>query len=261
MGPLITLTTDFGAGSGYPAQMKAVILGAVPGATIVDLSHDVPPFDVLAGAMLLEACVPWFPDDTVHCAVIDPGVGTARRPLVVVDGAGRRLVGPDNGLFTPFLDERAKAIEIAKPVGTPRRRSATFHGRDLFAPVAAWLAQGGQPATLGPMVKDPLRLLWPSANRAGNVVHGECLTSDPFGNITTSIRECDLAGETVLTVYVGGHPARWAKTFGEGGPGELLALLGSSGRVEVAMREASAVRVRGIVRRTPVVVVLRGSDP
>src|SRR5512141_972441 len=112
MAPLVTLTTDFGAGSGYPAQMKAVILRALPDAILVDVSHDVPAYDVLAGALLLEACIPWFPDEAVHCVVVDPGVGTSRRPIVVVDPQGRRLVGPDNGLFTPFLGAGARVFEI-----------------------------------------------------------------------------------------------------------------------------------------------------
>src|SRR5512137_697403 len=98
--PIVTLTTDFGAGSGYPAQVKAVLLSAVPDLRIVDVSHEVPRHDVLGGALLLEACVPWFPAGTVHVAVVDPGVGTVRRALCAVDGEGRNFVGPDNGLFT-----------------------------------------------------------------------------------------------------------------------------------------------------------------
>ncbi len=124
--PLVTLTTDFGAGSGYPAQVKAVLLSAIPDLRIVDVSHEVPRFDVLAGALLLEACVPWFPAGAVHVGVVDPGVGTARRAICLA-GEGRTFVGPDNGLFTPFLDAGVRAFEIA-PAGNQgthaSRRSA-----------------------------------------------------------------------------------------------------------------------------------------
>jgi S-adenosylmethionine hydrolase len=253
--PLVTLLTDFGAGSGYPAQMKAVILSAAPGAVIVDVSHDVPAYDVLAGALLLEACVPWFPPEAVHCAVVDPGVGTSRLPVAVVDASGRRFVGPDNGLFTPFLGPGSTTYELSRPVGAPSPRSATFHGRDLFAPVAAWLACGGDPARLGPTVDAPVRLRWPSARRDGDRLEGECLSVDAFGNVVTSILASDLGPlPREVTVAVAGSPARFVTAFGEGRPGELLALIGSSGRLEIAMREADAARARGLARGVPVVV-------
>ncbi len=256
MPPVLTLTTDFGAGSGYPAQMKGVVLRALPGATVVDLSHDVPAYDILAGALLLEAAAPWFPDDAVHCAVIDPGVGTERRAIAVVDTRGRRFVGPDNGLFTPFLGAGAAVHEIVQVAGAPPTRSATFHGRDLFAPAAAWLAGGGDPARLGAPVRDPIRLPWPVARAGADGVVGECLTADAFGNVLTSVREADLAG-AVATVSVGGRPARFVRTFGDGRPGELLALVGSSGRVEIAIREGNAARDHGLSRGVPVVLTFR----
>ncbi len=256
MPPIVTLTSDFGAGSGYPAQMKGVVLRALSGAVVVDVSHEVPAFDVLAGALLLEAVVPWFPDDAVHCAVVDPGVGTERLPVVVTDAAGRRLVGPDNGLFTPFLGAGAVVHRIARPVGAQAPRSATFHGRDLFAPTAAWLAGGGDPARLGPVVEAPVRLPWPEARREAGAVHGECLRADPFGNVVTSIRERDLPAGARLAVAVAGRPARLVHTFGEGRPGELLALVGSGGRLEIALREGDAAREHGLVRGTPVVVTV-----
>ncbi len=261
MAPLVTLTTDVGAGSGYPAQMKAVVLRSCPEVRIVDVSHDVPRFDVLAGALLLEACVPWFPPDAVHCAVVDPGVGTARLPIVVVDRNGRRLVGPDNGLFTPFLGPGSTAYEVLHLACAPPRTSATFHGRDLFAPAAAWLATGGDPVELGPPVRRPVRLEWPLARREGRLVHGECLQADPFGNLVTSVREEDLVSGApggISAVEVGGHPARFVRTFGEGRPGELLALIGSSGRLEIAVREDSAERTFGLRRGATVAVTLAG---
>lgn len=250
--PIVTLLSDFGAGSGYPAQMKAVLLARVPGAALVDLSHDVPHFDLLAGALLLEACVPRFPAHAVHLAVVDPGVGTARRAVCVVAAGGARLVGPDNGLFTPFLDG-GRVHLLADPRLVPRPACATFHGRDLFAPVAAWLAAGGDAAELGPALADPVRLPWPSAVPRGDALAGECLAVDPFGNVVTSIRACDLRARPT-SVEVAGRAARFVSTYGEGGPGELLALVGSGGRLELALRQGSAARELDLRRGTPVLV-------
>ena len=258
MTPIVTFLTDFGAGSGYPAQMKAVVLSRLPEARLVDLSHEVPHYDLLAGALLLEACVPWFPRHAVHCAVVDPGVGTARRAICAVDAGGRRLVGPDNGLLTPFL-EGARVFELTAPAHAPPPRSATFHGRDLFAPVAAFLAGGGDPAVLGPRVHDPVRLDWPRAARDGDLVRGEVLAADPFGNLLTSIREGDLGGAAPASVEVAGRSARFVRTFGDGAPGELLAMIGSSGRLELAVREGSAARALGAGRGAGVVVRLGAS--
>ena len=247
---IVTLTTDYGAGSGYPAQLKGVLLSALPDLRLVDVSHGVPPYDVLAAALLLEACVPAFPVEAIHLAVVDPGVGTARRGLCVVDPEGRTFVGPDNGLFTPFLGPGARAFELADPAHVPQPRRATFHGRDLFAPVAARLAAGLSPAALGPEVADPVRLDWPVAERSAGQVRGTTLAADHFGNLVTSIREVDLAGAEVRAVLCDGRPARWVRTYGDGEPGELLALVGSGGRVEVAVRIGSAAahlhRWRGV---------------
>jgi S-adenosyl-L-methionine hydrolase (adenosine-forming) len=216
----------------------------------------VAPFDVLGGALLLEACVPRFPTAAVHVAVVDPGVGTARRPICVRDGAGRRLLGPDNGLLTPFLGEGALAWLISDPAILPGDRSLTFHGRDVFAPAAAWIAGGGDPAGLGPPVADPARLDWPAAERQGDAIRGTCLAADPFGNLLTSIRPSDVAGARVAAVQVDGRDARWVGTFGDGAPGELLALWGSGGRLEIAIREGSAAAFLGRVRGIPVRVTL-----
>jgi S-adenosylmethionine hydrolase len=248
--PLVTLTTDYGSGSGYPAQLKGVLLSAIPELRIVDLSHGIPPYDLLAGALLLEACVPWYPVETIHLGVIDPGVGTARRAICVVDHRGRRLVGPDNGLFTPFLVAGSRVFALADPAVVPQPQRPTFHGRDLFAPVVAALAGGLDPSRLGPPVPDPIRLDWPGAERTPGQVRGTTLAADPFGNLVTSIREADLAGAEVRAVLCDGRPARWVRTFGDGAPGELLALVGSGGRVEIAVREGSAAghlhRWRGV---------------
>lgn len=251
MPPIVTLLSDFGAASGYPAQMKGAVLRGLPDARLVDLSHDVPPFDVLAGALMLEACARAFPPTAVHLAVVDPGVGTARRPICVVDGDGRRFVGPDNGLFTPFLVGAWKVWLLTAPGIVPTPERATFHGRDLFAPVAAWLAGGGAASQLGPEVHDPVRLEWPFATRTGDELQGQALVADPFGNLVTSIREEDVTGP-VTSVWAGERLARWVRTFGEGRKGELLAMIGSGGRVEIAVREGSAAALFGEARGLPV---------
>ena len=257
--PVVTLLSDFGAGSGYPAQMKGAVLTARPDAVIVDLSHQVAPYDVLGAALLLEECAPRFPPHAVHCAVVDPGVGTARRPMCLVDAAGRRFVGPDNGLFTPFL-EGGRGYLLSDPAVVPEPGSATFHGRDLFAPVAAWLAGGGEAAELGPPIADPVRLAWPTARRQGGELHGECLAADPFGNVVTSIRASDLHAATPVRVRVAGRSLRLVRTYGEGRPGEPLALVGSSGRLEIAVREGSAAALLGLGRGAPIVVRSGGDD-
>ncbi len=254
--PLFTLTTDFGAGSGYPAQMKGVLLSAFPDAAIVDVSHDVPRHDVLAGALLLEASVPWFPTRALHLAVVDPGVGTARRALCAVDGGGRTFLAPDNGLLTPFLEAAARSFAIEPGRAVPPPRTATFHGRDLFAPAAAFLAGGGDPAALGPAVSDPVRLAWPEAVVRGAEVAGETLAADPFGNLVTSIRALDLGGAGVTQAQAGGRIVRFVRTFGEGAEGELLAMVGSGGRIELAVREGSAAALFGRARGVPVRLVL-----
>ncbi len=258
--PLFTLLTDYGAGSGYPAQVKGVLLAALPDARIVDVSHEVPRHDVLAGALLLEASAPWFPRAAIHLAVVDPGVGTARRALCVVDPEGRRFVAPDNGLLTPFLGPGSRVIALAPGGALPPPRTATFHGRDLFAPAAVLLARGEDPFTLGPAVEDPVRLPWPRADVSPGAVRGVTLAADSFGNVLTSIRDTDLpAGAAVARVEAGGREARWVRTFGEGRSGELLALLGSGGRVELAVREASAAALLGRTRGLEVRLVLVGS--
>lgn len=257
MSPLFTLTTDFGTASSYAAQVKAVLLAAIPDARIVDVTHDVPAFDLQAAALILEAAVPWFPRESIHLAVVDPGVGTSRRGLVVTDPEGRRLVGPDNGLLTPFLGQGARVRALSEHGGVlPAPRRATFHGRDLFAPAAAYLARGGTPGALGAEVTDPVRIAWPSAARDGEALSGITLAADPYGNLVTSIRDTDLRGAVVQEVDVGGRAARFVRTFGDGERGELLALFGSGGRLELAVREGSAARVLGGVRGLPVRLVL-----
>jgi hypothetical protein len=155
--PIVTLTTDFGTRDAYVAAMKGVILRIAREARLVDVSHDVAAHDITEGALALEAAVPFFPAESVHVAVVDPGVGTARRGLAVIT-EGARFVGPDNGLFTPFLEGQWRAFELIAPEYRLATVSRTFHGRDVFAPAAAHLALGVAPERFGPRVEDPVRL-------------------------------------------------------------------------------------------------------
>ncbi len=178
---IITLTTDFGADSGYVGQVKGVLLGKAPAARLVDLSHAIPAFDIASAALLLEDCVGAFPESTVHLAVVDPGVGTARRALAV-EWRGHRFVGPDNGIFEPFLE--GAAVHLVQRRELFRHPvSDVFHGRDLFAPAAAFLARGGMPAELGPPVSDPVRLTWPhdEKTRVDGVEAHSGLSGRPYG--------------------------------------------------------------------------------
>lgn len=240
--PLITLLTDFGTADSYVAEMKAALLGAVPQATLVDLTHAVPPGDLRAAAYLLGRTWHRFPEGTVHLAVVDPGVGTARAALALAAG-GHRFVGPDNGLFTPVLRDAAVEI-VTLPI--PATASPTFHGRDLFAPAAAALAGGTPLETLGePFRGIPHRLSYREPHYEGKTMVGEVAYVDRFGTLVTNLtREMvpDYAVIEVEGLDIG--PLR--RTFGDVPTGGLLAYLGSGGQVEIAVRDGSAARRLGL---------------
>src|SRR6267143_317131 len=186
MAPIVTLTTDFGARDSYVAAMKGVILGIAREARLVDVSHEVAAHDITEAALALEAAAPFFPSGTVHLAVVDPGVGTARRGLAVA-ADGHIFVGPDNGLFTPFLDgDGWRAFELAEADYRLPEVSRTFHGRDVFAPAAAHVATGVDPSRLGPRLVDPVRLAWPEVRAVAGAVAGAVVHADRFGNLITS---------------------------------------------------------------------------
>jgi S-adenosyl-L-methionine hydrolase (adenosine-forming) len=256
---IVTLTTDFGLRDAYVAEMKGVMLGIARASgdvlQLVDVTHDVERHDITEGALAVEAAAPFFPRGTVHLAVVDPGVGTARRGLAVA-ADGHVMVGPDNGLFTPFLVEEGwRAFEIVAPDYRLPRVSRTFHGRDLFAPAAAHLALGLDPARLGPAVTDPVRLAWPEVRAVAGAVAGAVVHADRFGNLITSIhaRSVEPLDATVV-IRVGGREVPLAGTYGDLPTGRPGALVGSGGRLEVAVREGSAAALLRARRGTPVVV-------
>src|SRR3954469_13196012 len=182
---LLTLLTDFGTADYYVAAVKGTVLRLAPRTTLVDVSHEVPPGDVETASFLLWAAAPSFPDRTVHLAVVDPGVGSGRRILAVRAGTGI-FVAPDNGLLTPFLDgAEVRSVErtdlfLAGP-------GQTFHGRDRFAPVAAWLLRGGGEAGLGPEIADPRRLSAPPPRREPGRISGRVVHVDRYGNLVTNV--------------------------------------------------------------------------
>jgi S-adenosylmethionine hydrolase len=244
---IITLTTDFGLRDPWVGIMKGVILGIAPDVRLVDITHEIAPHDVLEAALALEAAVPFFPAGTVHLAVVDPGVGSSRRAIIVAR-AGQWFVGPDNGTFTPFLDDAGRwgAVELSATWCRAADVSPTFHGRDVFAPAAAHLARGAALERFGPELRDPLRLRWPAALRRSGALHGEVVHLDRFGNLITSIRATDLSGDDV--VEVSGRELPIVGTYSDLPPGATGALIGSGGRLEIAAREESAARSLGIGR-------------
>lgn len=255
--PIIALLTDFGHRDAYVGIMKGVILGINPGARLVDLSHEVPPQDILCGAVVLQSAWRYFPAGTVHLAVVDPGVGSARRGLAAAV-AGHFLVGPDNGIFSLIL--AASPPETVVSLENPRyflpEVSATFHGRDIFAPVAAYLSLGVPLTELGPVITDPVNLDMPAPHFTAAVVSGQILTWDNFGNLITNIPYQELLawlqGQSAQ-VWVGEHPIpHWVKTYSEAPPGALLALGGSHGYLEIAVREGRAAAILGAEPGTPV---------
>lgn len=244
MRPLITLLTDFGTADGYVAELKGVLYAAAGDATVVDLSHDIPPQDVESARLAVARYWRRFPSGTVHLIVIDPGVGSSRTALAV-SSDGRFLVGPDNGVLSPsLLASGSRAVSL--PV--PPSASATFHGRDVFAPAAASLALGTSIDSLGPACLDPVIRRTPEARRGPNgSVIGEIIAIDRFGNAISN-----LIAPRGGRIEVAGRVMPILRTYADVPAGDVIALVGSSGFVEIAQRDGSAARALEITRGTPV---------
>jgi S-adenosylmethionine hydrolase len=240
--PLVTLLSDFGTADSYVAEMKGVILTAVPAATLVDITHAVPPGDIRSGAYLLRRTWHRFPPGTIHLAVVDPGVGTVRAAIALRAG-GHSFVGPDNGLFSPVLrDMETEIVSLVTPAGA----SPTFHGRDIFAPAAAALALGKSLASLGePFVGLPHRLAYTEPHYEGKSIVGEIIYVDRFGTLVTNLTP-DLVPPYASIEVEGLDLGMLRRTFGDVPTGGLLAYVGSGGEVEVAVRDGSAARRLGL---------------
>jgi hypothetical protein len=236
------LLTDFGISDSYVAEMKGVILSSSPTAVLVDLSHSVNPGDIRSAAYLLGRTWHRYPRSTIHLTVIDPGVGTARAALAF-SAHGHWFVGPDNGVFTPvFHDAEIEAVVLP----TPDNASATFHGRDVFAPAAAALASGAVLASLGqPYAGNPMRLAYTEPHHEGKSIVGEVVYIDRFGTLITNLTTDNVPSYARLEVEdldIG--PIR--RTYDDVSTGGLLAYVGSGGALEIAVRNGSAARRLGV---------------
>jgi S-adenosylmethionine hydrolase len=248
---IVTLLTDFGLADTYVGQMKGAILAVSPAVTLVDLTHAVPPQDVLAGAFQLWAAVEPLPAGTIHVAVVDPGVGSRRRGIALRARRGDVFVGPDNGLLIPAVDRLGAcslAVELRESAYWRPIRWSTFHGRDIFGPVAGHLANGTHLEQLGPKIADPHRSAWPEPRGlTGEVVH-----IDTYGNLITNLPAASLPAR--FQVRLGRRRIAPADHYAAVDEGALLALVGSAGLLEISARNASAAARTRAKRGTRVVV-------
>ncbi len=261
MRPVVALLTDFGVRDHYAGTMKGVVLSICPEATIVDISHDVPPHDVLSAALELAASYKYFPAGAVFLVVVDPGVGSARRPIAAEAG-DYRFVAPDNGVLSAVFKDLAprRVVELTERRFARPTVSRTFEGRDRFAPAAGWLAKGTELKALGRTLTDYLRLAIPDPAVTDREVQGEVLRVDRFGNLITNIdrRSVDRLGrlgEITVEIRAGEHRVgRLVSTYSEIVPGEVCTLFGSTEHLEVAANSASAADTLGLGRGAAVSV-------
>lgn len=248
---VVALLTDFGDDY-YVGVMKGVLARRAPFARVIDLSHRIAPGRVAEAAYVLASAVPYFPPRTVFCCVVDPGVGGPRRRLAVRNAGGAIFVAPDNGLLTPILDAdggvAVRAIE--NPAWTCGEPSSTFQGRSHFAPAAAALVAGAKFEAAGPVVTDPVMLPEPRCVASAGRIEGEVVYVDAFGNLVTSIDRGALervGPDALLAVAIGGRRiAGVVRTYGDGPPQGPMAYVGSTGRLEIAVRDGNAARELGL---------------
>jgi S-adenosylmethionine hydrolase len=258
--PILTFTTDFGLSDHYVGTMKGIALGICPQAQLVDISHDVKPFSIPDGAYLIAQAYRHFPKKTVHVVVIDPGVGTSRRPILL-EAAGQYFVAPDNGVLSMiYLAEKHKIRLIANERYFRHPVSRTFHGRDIFTPVAAHVAAGVLPSQMGKTIDDYLRPAFSKPVRTGKRTWtGQILRIDRFGNIVTNFHRDDFPNLEERNYALGIGPVEisvLAQNYTECGPGETFLIFGSSGYLEVSMNQDSAARKIGCEAGAPAELML-----
>jgi S-adenosylmethionine hydrolase len=242
---IITLTTDFGTDSPYVAQMKGVILSINSAAIVVDVTHAIGPQDIRQGAIVLEDVAPRFPTGSIHICVVDPGVGTERR-IVCAEIDGRYYIAPDNGLLSRMAagDPAARQVAITNPAYHMANVSPTFHGRDIMAPAAAHLSLGTSLDELGQTIDELVSFSWPEVTFDGRQIRGSILAVDCFGNLITDIDVCHAAQlgslDSVLVLCSGQTISGVVRTYGQRPAGSLIALFGSSGKLEIALVNGSA---------------------
>ncbi|HUN62681.1 MAG TPA: SAM-dependent chlorinase/fluorinase [Candidatus Sulfotelmatobacter sp.] len=258
--PIITLTTDYGTDDHLVGVLKGVILKINPDAQIIDITHAVAAYDLLDGALQIASAYAYFPPRTIHVIIVDPGVGTERRPILV-SGQNQYFVAPDNGVLSAVYDREqnftVRHLTSEHYFNLPV--SKTFHGRDVFAPVAAWLSKHWQPASMGEVIEDFKRFAMPKPKEANGSWKGVVLKVDSFGNLITNFRAEDLSPESLekgqIQLHVGNHNVtRMVHMFASGNAGEPVAYMGSSGYLEVAVNKGNAAKQLGIGRGTPVVL-------
>ena len=256
--PVITLTTDYGTNDQLVGVLKGVMLSIAPNATLVDINHHVAPYDVLDGALTIGTAYRHFPPRTVHMVVVDPGVGTERRPLLVA-GDQQYFVAPDNGVLSMVYDRESSVIvrHVTATHYFQNPISDTFHGRDVFAPVAAWLAKTFATEAFGDEITDYVRFALPRVKPDGAALKGVVLRVDAFGNLMTNFTAEDLPAATTadgkLRLEIAGKRVeRFVRTFALGPADEPVALIGSSGFLEIAMNKGNAARKLGAGRGSEV---------
>ncbi len=254
--PIITFTTDFGLSDHFVGVMKGVILGIAPAALVIDISHGVQPYDIADGAFTIAQAYRYFPKKTIHVVVVDPGVGSTRRPLLA-EMAGQYFIAPDNGVLAMiFAREAAKVRHITGDRYFLHPLSRTFHGRDVFSPVAAHLAAGVTPAKFGKRIDDYIRASFDKPAQTGkHSWAGAILKADHFGNLATNfhIDQFPSIRTHAFSMNAGLQPiTRLALTFSECAPGELFVVVGSSGYLEIAAGQGSAAKALGCGSGSPV---------
>lgn len=259
---IVTLTTDFGLKDGNVGVMKGIIWNLAPRAHIADLSHQISPQNIAEAALILSRSTPYFPQDSVHIVVVDPGVGTTRRPIAGRIGE-QLFVGPDNGFLTPLLENAEQQnlytefIHLNRPQFWLPDVSHVFHGRDIFAPVGGHLASGTPLLALGSKITDLVRLPMPRPQQLPDGFQGEIIHIDHFGNLSTNLRQTDLAGHTRLSIQLRGVeiPGLY-QTFGELPAGSLMALIGSTGSLIISVVNGNAAQALGAQLGDPLKVIL-----
>ena len=251
--PLITLTTDFGVNDHFVGTMKGVILGIAPKARMVDITHGIAPFQVAEAAFEIEQAWRFFPRGSVHAVVVDPGVGSDRRPILVSAG-GHYFVGPDNGVFSLIYREKHAVREMTNVKFRLAHVSRTFHGRDIFAPAAAHLALGAKPAQFGKLVKDAHTLAALEPVKLARSWRGIVIKADRFGNLVTNFHVHqfpDVKTSPIELRIAGRKLRRFALTYSDATPGELVVLVGSSGYLEISANQGSAAQMLSARAHTP----------
>jgi S-adenosylmethionine hydrolase len=261
---LLTLTTDFGLQDYYVSAMKGVILQNAPNARLVDISHQIPAQDIMAGSWVVKNSAMLFPTGTVHLVVVDPGVGTSRKPVALqVDD--QLFVGPDNGIFSLLTEQYDfEAVELTNKKYWRADVSNTFHGRDVFAPVAAHLLNGAELTDLGPSLDDLETYRWAVPIADDDGIEGWVIHIDAFGNLITNISESlidDMIANNSIKLYVGNTILdNITDTFGSVSDGEPVAYIGSAGMLEIAVNKGDAQKMLGIKKGAQISLVLQKED-